>query len=303
MKKEIKDKAVSELQKHFNPIIFSEFFAQAPTNGLATSIESRISDLHAAYKNSQTDIIMAYSGGFNCNQLLDYIDWNLIRNNPKHFCGMSDITVMCNAIYAKTGQVTFLGPVFTQFATFPDNTNDFSCDCLLKLLHNKYLKVPYSKSWSDDRWLTNYPKENMSHFNLKDFAGTLIGGNLSSFALLCGTQYFPQAEKIVLLLEEDDHIRTMDGGNGPDFFFERQLTQLTQMPFFNDVQAIIIGRFKKSSCINAEKIKKFIDNNPKLGKLPIIYGLDFGHTNPILTLPIGGNCRYFAKTKKLEVYF
>lgn len=303
LKDEIKKKSIAALQQSFAPVVFSEAFAGAPTNGFATSIEDRIIDIHSAYKNSQIDLIMAYSGGFNCNQLLDYIDWELIMNNPKCFCGMSDITVLCNAIYAKTGQVTFLGPVFTQFATFGDNKADFSYEYFIKLLHDRYFKIPFSEMWSEDRWKTCYSKEEVSFFNFQDFSGTLIGGNLSSFALLCGTPYFPRAEKTVLLLEEDDHVRTMESGNGADFFFERQLTQLTQMDFFDTVQAILVGRFKKASCMNAEKIKEFLKNNPKLAHLPIIYGLDFGHTNPILTFPIGGKCRCCAETRDFEVYF
>lgn len=302
LKEEIKQKSLLELQKHFNPIIFSKHFFEKPCNGFSSSIEDRVADLHAAYQQQSADTVMAYSGGFNCNQLLDYIDWEILNQNPKHLCGMSDITVLLNAVYAKTKQITFLSPVFTQFATFGLNKHDFSYQYFLAMLKQKKVVIPHSLLHSDDRWQTIRSREDICYFNIKDFSGTLIGGNLSSFALLCGTPYFPKNDKTVLLLEEDDHVRSMPSGNGPDFFFERQLTQLTQMSFFQTVQAILIGRFKKESFMNKEKVSKFIENNPKLRNLPLIYGLDFGHTNPVLTFPIGGKCYFSAKTKELEIF-
>lgn len=303
LKDDVKQKSLSELRRHFSPIIFSKHFFAKPCNGYAASIADRIADLHAAYQQQEVDTIMAYSGGFNCNQLLDYIDWEILGQNPKRLCGMSDITVLLNAVYAKTKQVTFLSPVFTQFATLGLNKHDFSYQYFWAMLEHKKIVVPHSLLHSDNRWQTTRIREDVCYFNIKNFSGTLIGGNLSSFALLCGTPYFPQTDKTILLLEEDDHVRSMPGGNGPDFFFERQLTQLTQMSFFKTVQAVLIGRFKQESFMNKGKIAKFIENNPKLKKLPLIYGLDFGHTNPVLTFPIGGNCHFLARTKEIEIFY
>lgn len=302
---EKKQKSIDSLKKYFKEITFSKYFSEKPTHGISGSISHRVEDLNNAFKNSNIDVIMAYSGGFDCNKLLDLIDWNSIKKNPKIFCGMSDITVLCNAIFAKTGIVTFLGPVFSQFATFNDNIHDFSVESFYKMLMNHKMVIPTSKIWSNDRWITQEEK-NSDHFiflNKKDFSGTLIGGNLSSFDLLFQTPYMPKANKIVLLLEEDDHICSMPNGMWPDLFFERELTHITQMDFFPKVQAILIGRFKKESHIISKKIKKIIQNNTKLKNLPVFYGLDFGHTNPVLTLPIGGLCRYSVEKDEISVSF
>lgn len=304
LKNEIKEKAIDNLLKYFNKISFSKHFADEATNGFSTSVETRIDDLHKAFENVNIDFIMAYSGGFNSNQLLDDINWDIIKQNPKPFCGMSDITVLCNAIFVKTGIVTFLGPVFTQFATFADNKNDFSEKALFDLIRDNKYTLQISKKWSDDRWNSDINKnEGVSIFNKKDFSGTLLGGNLSSFSLLFQTPYMPKAEKIVLLLEEDDHIASMASGNGPDFFFERELLQISQTDFFEHIQAILIGRFKKNSFMNKDKIEDFIKNNKKLQNIPIIYGLDFGHTNPLLTFPIGGMCHFCAQNEEVIVSF
>ena len=300
-----KQKSLDVLKKYFNNITFSKYFAEEPKHCISAPAVHRAEDFNNAFKKQDIDIIMAYSGGFDCNQILEMVDWDNIKENPKIFCGMSDITVLCNAIYAKTNIVTFLGPVFSQYATFEDDPNDFSAECLYKMLTEHKMTISSSKIWSNDRWITKEEKKNEHSvfLNQKNFEGTLIGGNLSSFALLFQTPYMPQADKIVLLLEEDDHICSMPNGMGPDLFFERELTHITQMDFFSSVQAILIGRFKKESYITADKIKTIVANNPKLKDMPVFYGLDFGHTNPVITLPIGGQCHYSSETGDLSVSF
>ena len=82
----------------------------------SSSIQSRISDLHAAFLDKNVKAILAVKGGSNANQLLSYIDYDLIKKNPKIFCGFSDITALQNAIYHKAGLVTYSGPQFSSFA-------------------------------------------------------------------------------------------------------------------------------------------------------------------------------------------
>ena len=69
----------------------------------SSSIESRVTDLHEAFADPNVKGILTVIGGYNSNQLLSYIDYELIRQNPKFFCGYSDITAVANAIYAKNG--------------------------------------------------------------------------------------------------------------------------------------------------------------------------------------------------------
>src|SRR5574344_1758360 len=73
-------------------------------------IASRVADLEAAFANETVDAVLTTIGGFNCNELLPYLDFDLIAQNPKIFCGYSDTTALLNAIYAKTGMQTYMGP-------------------------------------------------------------------------------------------------------------------------------------------------------------------------------------------------
>src|SRR5680860_1772809 len=95
---------------------------------VSSSIESRIEDLHDAFCDSRVKAIFTVIGGFNCNQLLQYIDWDLIKNNPKIFCGFSDITALNNAIYAKTGLVSYSGPHYLTCLLYTsDAADDLLC--------------------------------------------------------------------------------------------------------------------------------------------------------------------------------
>ena len=82
----------------------------------SSSIKSRVDDLHAAFANKNVKAMLTAIGGFNSNQLLPHLDFELISKNPKIICGYSDITALANAIFAKTGIVTYSGPHFSTFA-------------------------------------------------------------------------------------------------------------------------------------------------------------------------------------------
>ena len=81
----------------------------------SSSIQSRIEDLHDAFADPQVDGVVTAIGGFNANQLLPFIDFDLIARHPKIFCGYSDITVLLNAITHKTGLMTWYGSHFSTF--------------------------------------------------------------------------------------------------------------------------------------------------------------------------------------------
>ncbi len=78
-------------------------------------IASRVADLEAAFADESVDAILTTIGGFNCNELLPYQDFDLIACHPKIFCGYSDTTALLNAIYAKTGMQTYMGPAYSSF--------------------------------------------------------------------------------------------------------------------------------------------------------------------------------------------
>jgi len=115
----------------------------------SSSIKSRIEDLHDAFLDKNVKGVLTVIGGFNSNQLLKYIDWDLIKNNPKIFCGYSDITILCTSIFTKTGLITYYGP---HYSTFGQKLHfDYSLDYFNKCLisSNPFNILPIN-NWSDD---------------------------------------------------------------------------------------------------------------------------------------------------------
>ena len=125
----------------------------------SSSIQSRITDLHDAFADESVDAVFTAIGGFNSNELLPYIDYNLIKNNPKIICGFSDITALCNAIYAKTGLVTYSGPHFSSFGMIKgfDYTLDYFKKCLF---NTSPFDIAPAQSWSDDLWFLDQENRN-----------------------------------------------------------------------------------------------------------------------------------------------
>ena len=261
----------------------------------SSEIKSRTKDLHAAFKNKKVKGVIAATGGYNSNDLLDYIDWDLIKQNPKPIIGSSDITVLLNAIYSKTGIVTYYGPSVFKFGMKHglEYTIEYFRKCLFS---DEPYSIAPSKKWSNDKWYRNQEDriffENTGPVIIHPGSaqGRIVGGNLCSFNLLQGTKYMPSLKGSILFIEDDDLA-------GPNSFgeFSRNLQSILQLPDAKYIKGIVVGRFQKSSCITLDKIKFIFDSKIELKKIPIIANVDFGHTDPMTTFPIGGITRISTK--------
>lgn len=255
---------------------------------ISSSIKKRVMDLHDSLKNSNVDIILPVLGGYNCNQLLDYINYDLFRKYPKIICGYSDITVILNAIYAKTGITTYLGPTFHSFAM--KKGLEQTIEYFKKAINHEsyYLKDP--DFYSSDKWYDDQEERNFIRnkgcivINEGKAEGTIIGGNLCSFNLLQGTLYMPSLKDKILFIEDDALV-----GKEFPYEFDRNLVSLIQQKDFDKVRGIIIGRSQIQVGMNLTKWRKIL-NKKELKKMPIIINANFGHTTPNATIPIGGYC-------------
>lgn len=265
----------------------------------SSSIESRIEDLHEAFADKNVKAIITVIGGFNSNQLLRYIDWDLIKNNPKIFCGFSDITTLNNAIFTKTGLVSYSGPHYSTFGQelYFDYTLEYFKKCLMS---DGPFEVEPSDSWSDDAWYKNQKDRNIIKnegwliVNEGEAQGTIIGANLCTFNLLQGTEYFPIFFKDTILFIEDDEMSNA-------VTFDRDLQSVIHQPGFENVKGIVIGRFQKTSQLTNDLLIKIIKTKKELSSLPVIANIDFGHTSPIITYPIGGIVNLIAHRSKSKL--
>lgn len=264
----------------------------------SSSVSSRTADLHGALANEEVKAVLAVRGGWSANQLLGHIDWELIRNNPKVFCGFSNNTMLHNAIYAKTGLVTYYGPGYSTFGQ--EHHFDYTLEYFKKcLMDDEPFELAPSQQWSDDDWKSNQQNRQLIDnagyvsINSGQAEGTIIGGCLCDLNLLQGTEYMPDLTGSVLFLEGDSSV-------GPAAF-DRELQSLIHQSSFGGVKGIVFGRFQKDSGITMDLLKQIIGSKTELSGIPVIAGVDFGHTDPKTTFPIGGTANISADSKDANI--
>lgn len=264
----------------------------------SSSAESRAFDLHDAFRDKTVDAILTTLGGYNTNGILKLIDYELIQNNPKILCGYSDITVLSNAIYKKTKLITYSGPHFSTFSMAKglEYCKEYFYKCLFE---SRPFDLSSSMQWSEDDWYLDQDnrvfRENNGPILLRkiesNVTGTILGGNLSSLALLQGTEFWPSMKGSVLFIEADQEMSSS--------YFDRQLQSVLHQKDAKSIQALLIGRFHRKSSIDEETLKHILTTKKELDSIPVIYNLDFGHTYPMFTFPIGGVIKVSIVNEKI----
>ncbi|MBM7635632.1 S66 family peptidase [Streptococcus saliviloxodontae] len=285
--------AKETLEKLGFSLSFSEHYFETDLFDSA-SIESRVADLHAAFTDERVDGILATIGGFNSNELLPYLDYDLIAKHPKLICGYSDTTALLNAIYAKTGMPTYMGPSYSSFKM--KEGQDYQSRAWLRAVTQTEYSLEASQEWSSDAW---YDPSQPRHFmptewkvyNEGKAKGIAIGGNISTFNLLTGTPYAPKPKDYILFLEEaEDDVYQI---------ISRHLTAILQA--YPDPKAVVFGRFPKDCQMTPEIFEFILAKHPILKKIPVIYDVDLAHTQPLFTFTIGGEVTLDTSDLSIEI--
>jgi muramoyltetrapeptide carboxypeptidase len=269
---------------------FGEHVADADDFGSST-VAARLADLHDAFADPSVDGILAVVGGFNSNQLLAGIDYSLVAAHPKVLCGYSDITALTSALYARTGLVGYSGPAYSSFGMmhhFDYTLAGFEA-CVMA---DEPIEVLPSATWTDDEWYLRQenrkpePGEGWWVLQPGAAAGTIVGGNLCTLNLLQGTGFMPPLDGSVAFIEDDNEVRPWN--------FDRDLVSLLQQPGFASVAGVVIGRFQKATGMTRDLLSQIVASKPELAGLPVIANVDFGHTSPMITFPVGGAAELHA---------
>lgn len=251
---------------------------------LAGTDEERLSDFHSMFKNKDVKAIFSVRGGYGSGRLLDKIDYNLVKKNPKIFVGYSDITAMQMAIFKKTGLVTFAGPMLA--TDFSGKVNEYAEENFWNVLtHSKKIGK-----------LHNPRDEKFYVLNAGRGEGQILGGNLAVLNSLLGTEYMPSFKDSILLIE--------DIGEVP-YRVDRLLNQLKLAKVLNQVNGVILGRFvdcyEKDKSIETIKLNEVIEHYLTEIKVPVLYSFSHGHIEENLTIPFGINCKINASKCFIEL--
>lgn len=262
------------------------------TGFTAGSVRDRVSDIQDMFTDDEVDIIVATIGGYNANDLLDSLDYSLIsKHSDKIFVGYSDITILLTTLQEKANVHCILGPmILPQFAEF-GGTLPFTKKSFLEILEmfdgGGSYPLPVAKSWTeeftpwdveDNRERVKQENEGWKVVQAGSGQGRLVGGNLRTLLVTAGTKYFPNFRDCILFLEDDDEENAAT--------LCRMLTQMRQLGVLEIVNGIVFGRFQKKSEISVDALRNVCELVGLSKDIPVIMGVDFGHTDPMLSLPI-----------------
>ncbi len=243
---------------------------------LAGTDQERIDDIHDMFSRKDINGIFCARGGYGSGRLLPYLDYELIKNNPKVLIGYSDITALTYGIFAHTGLVSFHGLV--TISTF----NEFSVYNFENVVMKPSDTFTYINAEEDpeDKELEVYS------IHSGNAEGELVGGNLSLISAMVGTKYDIDTAGKIIFIEEirEDPYR-----------IDRMLTQMRQAGKFDKAAGVALGIFRR--CEPGDKFENSLslrevlfDRLSDLG-IPVIYGLSFGHVLNKFTFPIGIKAR------------
>ncbi len=225
---------------------------------LAGTDNHRAEIVNHLFADKSIDAIVCARGGYGSLRILPLLDFDTIANNPKIFLGFSDITALLTVLFDRCGLVTFHGPVVTSLADADELTKQ-SLFQTVTSDHSLKVEVPRGvtvKSGSG--------------------AGILCGGNLTTLCHLVGTPFAPRFANTILFLE--------DRAEAP-YRIDRMLMQMKLADCFQGLAGIVLGSFE--DCGPLEDVLKIIKDIFGDSQIPIIAGLDAGHGNLNLTLPMG----------------
>ena len=241
-------------------------YVRANTLGYGATAKQKAEDINSMFADKNVKAIICVKGGEDSNTTFDYLDYDLIKNNPKIICGFSDITSIINEIYEKTGLITFHGPTFKSLTSWE---TDYSFKELIKRFQDQNIEL-------------GTEEDNYTTIQDGKAEGNLIGGNLSlTTRLVCGKYNLDFSNKI-LFLEE------LGYESNPNFV-NHYLYYMKQNGVFDKIKGIWLGNYEHESGVTLEKI--LLDVLDGEYNFPIIKSNNFGHCERKTVIPIGSKAK------------
>lgn len=277
--------------------------------------EARVADLMEAFQNTDVKAVISAIGGDDTIRLLPYIDFDVIRDNPKIFTGFSDTTSNHFMMY-KAGLISYYGAsIMTNFAEY-GKINDYTAQMIRDTLFESKptLDIPSAPYWYDDEdekiwWkeenihtIKQYHPEEIGYEILQGSGtveGELLGGCLDVFIELFGTGIWPSkdqwAGKIMFLETSEEDM--------PSEYLTWILRGLAAQGLFDVIRGIIVGKPARRGKYEPYKevYQTVVGEEAGHPELPILYNVNFGHAEPIGIIPYGVRCRLDADRKTLTL--
>jgi muramoyltetrapeptide carboxypeptidase len=244
----------------------------------AGTAQERAADINSMFADQNVHAILSSHGGSTVNSCLPFLDWQVIRENPKILMGFSDLTVLLLAVQTMTGLVTFHGNmVMWHFGMNP--TGYDRGEFLDRLVHARKGAVRKNSAWKTIR-------------GTGKVEGRLLGGHIGQLSLLLGTPYWPDFEESILFLEFP--------GYDPAAL-DARFQQYKQIGIFEKVRGVVIGHILEAPPEKAHLAENILAKVTEDDDFPILKTDDFGHQCPNTVLPVGVRASLDADTAELEI--
>lgn len=283
---ELENRAVKKLEEMGLKVSFGKYVRELNEFDSA-SVEHRLEDLHDAFKDPSVQAVISANGGASVNQLLKDIDYDLIKNNPKILCGLSDLTELALAVYHQAGLVTYYGPHFSMLGAA--EIIDPSYKNMEQIFFSEDpVTLKPAEFYNDSAW----DKEKILNdgfwtINEGEAEAECLGGNLLTINFSLGSRFMPPIEDKILFIEENSVIDYKG--------VQKEIQELLNHPSGESIKGIIIGRFQKETQMNRDLLTKMIKSKKEWRDIPVVGNVDCSHTAPMMSMPIGGKMKLSAK--------
>ncbi|KAL3669412.1 hypothetical protein V7S43_005806 [Phytophthora oleae] len=275
--------------------------------------EIRATELMQAFQDPEVAAIVCSIGGFTSHEILEYLDFEAIAAHPKIFCGFSDITTLHLALYSKTNLCSFYGPAaIVQFGEFPEPIAYTMTSFFNAVQSSEPLgDVIPSEEWTEDKTANWFTGADISHRNLMkrnpgytwlrsgSAKGRILGGCLPTLLQVRGTEYMPDLQDAILLIETPEGAQFDQGMALSEV--NVALGWLRADGTFKKIRGLVVGRAFAYSEEQVEELQGLIRHHTRGTSFPILYGVDVGHTNPIATVPLGCQAELDATANSFKI--
>ena len=224
---------------------------------MAGNNDVRAGEIEKFFADDDVDGIICARGGYGAIRLINQINYDIIRQNPKVFCGFSDVTALSIMFLKRAGLVTYSAPMIN--GDFGNDISDFTWE-------------NFKRAVMSDEPLVFVGQEIIGG----EAEGLSFGGNLATLVSLCGVDFLPD-EGFILFVEDL---------NEPVYKIDRMLTQLSNIEnFTRNLKGVVLGEFSNVDCV--EYLDEIFEEFADLWQVPVIKALKITHSHDKITVPIG----------------
>lgn len=269
--------------------------------------DERLHDLHAAFADPHVKMILATIGGTHAADLLPHIDFDLIRQNPKIYMGFSDNTILHTAFRVEAGLATLYGPgLLTDWSEHPQMPSEALQTALHLMSSTEPLgAIKSPASWTDEfldwesgedtrRPRQQHPNTGWNWIRKGNATGPTFGGCLEVLQHFRQTRWWPDFSGAILCIETSEEITSPE-------MFDIMFGDYARMGVLDQIAGLLVARPYGFDQHQHARFIKYLTARVEPYSFPVVANMDFGHTTPMITMPLGVQVRIDGTSRIVSI--